>query len=929
MDSGISSYLLYFLGIVLVIVTGAGGAFIYQIIGLRIQRPRVIPLARNGLPEYLLPVYEDTARQLGESGFEIHHFAHSQDVVVHEHAEKWSMVMLNRNSGVFAEIAPATTFLAMPGVEVDFWSIANDGTAFVTMNGKGHTLLGEIPGAQVHDPLKETLSSQYQAHLEQRHEFQANRKLVRPDTKTFIKIQQKLLDAYFLKLIKDKTIISTGNNLFRISFIKSLKLAGQFIKGETRVHKLARTHWSKYAGNKKSSAPATNGHAETNTQAVTENTTYTLSNSQSRYPVDAEVYAFLRLKSAHESRTTGMVSKVILFMITMVISYFAFGLAFSFNSVFILLAVILLHELGHIAAMHAFKYRDLQILFLPFLGAAATGKKENVAVWKQVVVYLMGPLPGIVLGLTLIILNKDWQAPLVYETATIMLVVNYLNLLPLVPLDGGHIVRLTIMERFPTGKLVFLGISVAAFAAGGFFLSEPVFWVLALAMLAALPMARMETAVLKILNQQNTNLDTLDVAGRLRKVFEALKMPQFNKLNFSGKYNLVKSLSEVILQQRHCSTHTAISLTGVYLAVLMLTPPAILVSTIGFDNAASVLQPPSHNEIPAKDWDAEILSTTEPHDRFELFIQASQYYSTTGDLHKSLNYLKQAESMATSLNDEDMFARVYHAYALYFQGRGKYAKAETYLEQAIDIGMKRSDKNYLQIATHFQALASLKYQQQDMKKYESDLITALLFAKKIETPDQRYIIGNILSQLLDLYYQEQQLDTVKVLLEQTLKDINQGDSAPFTRYIEKFIHKELGWFYTAKGDFNSALDQFKQAMALLGTGKNPSKANFDPMEKTNLFLAMAVAQYKQGNLALAQTGLSTAESVAKANYFDSLRQYIETYYPSDNSSPPKNAVNSTFSTGEPANEASRETERWKIIQQTTEALNPSEITAAQ
>ena len=816
----------------------------------------------------------------------------------------------------------------MPGVEVDFWSIASDGKVLVTLNGKGHTLLGEIPGAQVHDPLKDTLSAQYQAHRQQQLFFGTGSKLVLPDAAIFIKLQQKLLDAYFLKLMKDKVIISTGNNQFRITFGKSLKLAGQILRGETQVRKLLRSRVQKSAGTNKNSAAQQPGGAQANT--VQARATEAGVNP-TQYPIDAEVYAFLRLKSAHESRTTGIISKAILFMATMLISYFAFGLAFSFNSVFILLAVILFHELGHIAAMYAFKYRDLHILFLPLLGAVATGKKENVAVWKQVVIYLMGPMPGIILGLALVILNKDWQAPLVNETATIMLVINYLNLLPIVPLDGGHIVRLTIMERFPTGKLVFLGLSIAAFAAGGVFLSEPVFWVLALVMLAAFPMARMETAVLKILHQQPGNPDALDVPGRLRKVFEALKRPQFSKLNFSEKYNLVKSLSDVILQQRHCSAHTALSLTGVYLAVLLLTPPAILVSTIGFDNATSKLQLTT-SDIPAKDWDAEILGTTEPHERFELFIQASQYYSATGELHKSLNYLKQAESMATSLNDEDMFARVYHAYALYFQGRGEYAKAESYLEQAIDIGMKRSDKNYLQIATHFQALASLKYQQQDMKNYESDLITALLFAKKIETPDQRYVIGNILSQLLDLYYQQQQFDTVQVLLEQTLKEFGQKGTVSPSSFVVKFVHQELGWLYIAKGDFNLAIEHFDQAVAMLHRGSNTSQvASTDPMEKTNLLLAKAVAQYMQGNQSLALNELGEVERLVKENNFDSLQQYIETYAPSDNMADSTRDVITGMNLGgvDITGDSSREPARWQMIHDLTQARNQTNTAAAQ
>ena len=96
MDFSFSTYLLYFLGIAMVLVGGAGGAFIYQITGIRLQRPRIKPISREELPAYLLPLYEDAAAQLSALGFKPHHFALSQDVIVHDHAARWCMVMVNR-----------------------------------------------------------------------------------------------------------------------------------------------------------------------------------------------------------------------------------------------------------------------------------------------------------------------------------------------------------------------------------------------------------------------------------------------------------------------------------------------------------------------------------------------------------------------------------------------------------------------------------------------------------------------------------------------------------------------------------------------------------------------------------------------------------------------------------------------------------------
>src|SRR3954464_7761001 len=61
----------------------------------------------------------------------------------------------------------------------------------------------------------------------------------------------------------------------------------------------------------------------------------------------------------------------------------------------LLVGVILFHELGHMAGMIVFGYRDVRIFFIPFLGGAATGRKRGAERWKESCVLLLGPLPGI------------------------------------------------------------------------------------------------------------------------------------------------------------------------------------------------------------------------------------------------------------------------------------------------------------------------------------------------------------------------------------------------------------------------------------------------------------------------------------------------------------------------------------------------------
>jgi hypothetical protein len=105
-------------------------------------------------------------------------------------------------------------------------------------------------------------------------------------------------------------------------------------------------------------------------------------------------------------------------------------------------------------AMRGFGYRDLKIFFIPFFGAAVSGKRVDVATWKQAVVSLAGPLPGIVLGCVLAILVPA-PTGLVRTAILSLLIVNVFNLLPLGGLDGGQFFQRTVFSRHRYVEIAF------------------------------------------------------------------------------------------------------------------------------------------------------------------------------------------------------------------------------------------------------------------------------------------------------------------------------------------------------------------------------------------------------------------------------------------------------------------------------------------
>ena len=156
-----------------------------------------------------------------------------------------------------------------------------------------------------------------------------------------------------------------------------------------------------------------------------------------------------------------------------------------------LIPVLILHEAGHLIAMRAFGYRNVRMFLLPLVGAAATGRRLNVAGWKRAVVALAGPVPSLILMTGLGLLGPALDAALgrgwapgwaagwgnawVLPLAVLGILLNVFNLLPFYPLDGGRVLHDVLFGRSPALTAAFraaaaLGLGAAGAAIGGWIL---------------------------------------------------------------------------------------------------------------------------------------------------------------------------------------------------------------------------------------------------------------------------------------------------------------------------------------------------------------------------------------------------------------------------------------------------------------------------
>lgn len=129
--------------------------------------------------------------------------------------------------------------------------------------------------------------------------------------------------------------------------------------------------------------------------------------------------------------------------------------------ILVLAGVLLIHELGHFLAMRIYKYSDLGIFFVPLVGAFATGTKETISQKQSVIILFAGSLPGVIIGMILYYFAIQHDSEFLLKTADIFVFLNLFNLLPLLPLDGGRIIKVLFFENNTLINKVFIGISIA------------------------------------------------------------------------------------------------------------------------------------------------------------------------------------------------------------------------------------------------------------------------------------------------------------------------------------------------------------------------------------------------------------------------------------------------------------------------------------
>lgn len=126
-------------------------------------------------------------------------------------------------------------------------------------------------------------------------------------------------------------------------------------------------------------------------------------------------------------------------IITLLLSVGAYALLFPLAFAVGLVAMLLIHEIGHVWAARQKGIPVSVPLFIPFVGALVWMKKRPRDARTEAYIALAGPVAGTLGALVVYGAGIWFQHPLLLVIAKIGFFLNLINLLPMPPLDGGRI----------------------------------------------------------------------------------------------------------------------------------------------------------------------------------------------------------------------------------------------------------------------------------------------------------------------------------------------------------------------------------------------------------------------------------------------------------------------------------------------------------
>lgn len=521
-----------------------------QLMARPIRRAVIEARAIDELPPHLKSrAFEDALNRLQLLGFRPEYCQAGESMFGANSNLNWALHCIHDQERVMAVIH-APSLAHIDSVKVSFYSRDRSGGIFTSLSRQKHLYIEGMPGWTLDDTQTDDPADGFKIHLERRKRYIAEPTII--EEQAWITETQNLLDGYVSFLKSEGWTKQVSDNEYRFRFFPSLRLAVRVLAGELRAKKVI--------------GKSNVGSHSQRTSASPE--------------LALEMYRRFEAY-ASEARPIHWTIKLTVFAISAIVFCVVLGFVFplSWVTVLLLAVALLIHELGHLAGMWIFGYRDLQILFIPAFGAVTTASREEAEPWQRVIVLFLGPLPGLILG-GVLLLAWGWgggsEESWLFQLSVLMLVVNYMNLLPFLPFDGGWIVDVAIAQRFPYFTTALTSISIVAFAVAGVYFTDAVLFALAAILLFAL------RSQWRLANAQHALSDLPSHASAdevLHRIFAELSKPSYARIGFSTK----ASFARKFLRQRIQKPSRLFSASSLAVQTIILVAPLIVWIVLGRD----------------------------------------------------------------------------------------------------------------------------------------------------------------------------------------------------------------------------------------------------------------------------------------------------------------------------------------------------------
>lgn len=119
----------------------------------------------------------------------------------------------------------------------------------------------------------------------------------------------------------------------------------------------------------------------------------------------------------------------------------AYSWLFTWQFAVMIIFDLVVHESGHVWAMRRFGVPTKGFYLIPFVGGAAISTESIDNRWTEYLIVMAGPLFGLGSALVPLVLYWTTDYALWAAVAAWIATLNLINLLPILPLDGGKIVK--------------------------------------------------------------------------------------------------------------------------------------------------------------------------------------------------------------------------------------------------------------------------------------------------------------------------------------------------------------------------------------------------------------------------------------------------------------------------------------------------------